>query len=253
MNWPHYSKAPIIEASISIGVVPSEQLEIEDLAAIGDIAEGTYTISNRYFYAGEVNVPAPGDPPQHEDVHGQVGYTLNDPLGSKSANLSIDEFEFSVGQPYDQWETFRDEARAMWDIYKALSKCTQITHVSLRYINQIDITETTEAKLDDYFRVYLEIPDHWPGGTAFQNFFVQFQTFQQDLDCLLVVNHAPAPSPNPTMVSVRLDFDLIKRPVEETWSVDRDDEIWEFLEQMRERKNAVFNGSITEKTKEMIR
>lgn len=253
MGWPHYSKAPIIQASVSIGVVPSEHLEIEDLAAIGEIAEGDYIISERYFYAGEVNVSAVGDPPQHDDVHGKIGYALKSLADEKSANLSVDEFEFSVGQPCDQWETFRDEARKMWEIYKTLSKCAEITHVSLRYINQIDITGTAEAKLEDYFKLYLEVPENWPGGTTFQNFFVQFQVFQEDLDCLLVVNHAPAPPPDPTTVSVRLDFDLIKTPSKDNWSVGSDDEVWGFLEQMRERKNAIFNASITDETKEMIR
>ena len=57
-----------------------------------------------------------------------------------------------------------------------------------------------------------------------------------------------APPFGPELVSVILDFDLFR---EQIWQSD-DEEIWRFLEELRHRKNQVFNASITEKTKELI-
>jgi uncharacterized protein (TIGR04255 family) len=55
------------------------------------------------------------------------------------------------------------------------------------------------------------------------------------------------------MVSVRLDFDLFRELYDRTWQIGEDVKAWQLLERLRERKNAVFNASITEKAKELIR
>jgi uncharacterized protein (TIGR04255 family) len=228
-------------------------LTAETLIGIHGFIKDRYPdVAEEYFYAGEVSVPAVGEPPEHEDVHGHIGYSFSDAARRQTLRATLDRFNFSVGQPYDRWQPFRDEALELWEIFKEVSGALEISRVALRYINRIDIPNTKMAKLEDYFRIYLEIPEGWPGGTTLSNFFVQFHAHQKDLGCELVVNQTPAPSPEEDMVSVRLDFDLFRELYADSLLVSEDAEAWQLLEKLRERKNEVFNASITKETKGLI-
>lgn len=250
----HYRRAPIIEATISLGTVPPTNLTAESLIEIHDSVKERYpNVVEEYFYAGEVSVPAIGEPPEHEDTHGHIGYSFSDLNQQRTLRVTVDGFDFSIGQPYDRWQPFRDEALELWEIFKGVSGAMEISRVALRYINRIDIPNTGLARMEDYFKVYLEIPEGWPGGTSLTNFFVQFRVPQPDLDCDLVVNHAPVPSPESNMVSVMLDFELFKEFYAPPLQISEDAEAWQLLEKLRKRKNDVFNASITEEAKELIR
>jgi uncharacterized protein (TIGR04255 family) len=250
----HYKNAPIIEATLSLGVLLPQVSDAKKLFSIYETLKDRYPIATEeHFYSGSVRVGEPGEPPEHDDVHGHIGYVFSDEHERCSLRVTMDSFEFSVGQPYDRWQSFRDEALNLWAIFKNAFGVTEISRVGLRYINRIDIPNTGLAKIEDYFNVYLEIPVDWPGGTSLTNYFFQFQAPQPDLGCELVVNQAPAPSPESNMVSFRLDFDLFKELYHDPWLVSKEEEVWQFLEQLRERKNAVFNASITEATRELIR
>lgn len=249
----HYPRAPIIEATISLGIVPPVDLSAKSLLNVHSLIKDRFpNVEEQYFYAGEVSVPAPGEPPEHDDTHAHIGYSFSDAAERRTLRATVDGFDFSVGQPYGRWQPFRDEAFELWQIFKEVSDAKWISRVALRYINRIDIPNTRLAKIEDYFKVYLEIPEDWPGGTSLTNFFVQFQAPQRDLGSELVVNQAPAPSPETNMVSLRLDFDLFKELYINPWSVSEDAEAWQLLERFRERKNEVFNASITRETKRLI-
>lgn len=249
----HYPNAPIIEATISLGVVAPTDLTVADLDAIGKFVEGQYSkAGDEYFYAGQVRVPEPGDPPEHEDVHEHLGYGFSSGDGKRVFRARLDSFNFSVMQPYDSWEPFRNEARRLWNLFKEVSGVEEISRVAVRYINRIDIPATDVINLDDYLFLYPEVPDDWPSGSLTNSFFMQLQMWQADLDCMLIVNEAPARAPDDNIVSVRLDFDLFREQYENPWRANDDAEVWKYLERLRERKNEVFNASITNETRRLI-
>jgi len=68
------------------------------------------------------------------------------------------------------------------------------------------------------------------------------------LHCLLIINEALVPRTSPDFICVILDFDLFRLQI---WPAD-DDEIWRFLEELRYRKNAVFEASITDKARRLF-
>jgi len=49
-----------------------------------------------------------------------------------------------------------------------------------------------------------------------------------------------------------LDLDLFQERFDEPWGVEEDAEVWDFLERLRDRKNEVFEASITEKTRRLF-
>lgn len=249
-----YSKAPIIEATISLGVVSRTDLSVRDLLTVGRAVQARFpTVREEHLYAGEVSVPQPGEPPEHDDTHEHTGYSFSSEDGQRSFHARLDGFDFSVTQPYDRWESFRDEARELWKLFREVAGVRQIVQVAVRYINRIDIPVTPSVRIEDYAKVYPEIPDDWPSGDVVSSFFLQLQMWQQDLGCMLVVNEAPARAPKVGVTSLRLDFDLFKERYDDPWQADDDTEVWVFLEKLRERKNEVFEASITDATRRLIR
>ena len=249
----HYRNAPIIEATISLGVVTPTNLTVADLSAIEELVKNRYSkAGDEYFYVGEETVPDVGNASRHEDAHEHIGYGFSSSDEKQSFRARLDSFDFSVKEPYDSWEPFRNEARRLWTIYREVSRVESIWRVGVRYINRIDIPDWPSVKLDEYLKVYPEVPDDWPSGLSIHNFFMQLQAWQEDLECNLVVNEAPARPPRPQTSSVRLDFDLFRERYEDPWQAENDKELWEYLERLRERKNRIFNESITDRTRRLI-
>ena len=248
-----YRNAPIIEATISLGVVTPATLTVEDLDAIEGIEKGRYTkAGNEYFYSGEVIVPEPGAPPEHDDVHEHLGYGFSSDDGRQFFRARLDTFDFSVAQPYDAWEPFRNEARRLWDIYKEVSGVNEISRVAVRYVNRIDVPTSVSVDLNDYLHIYPEIPDDMPSGLTTTSFFMQVQLWQPDLECMLVINEAPARSPEENIASIRLDLDLFEERYDDPRQTRNDAEVWRYLDELRNRKNDVFEACITEETRRLI-
>ncbi len=248
----HYSRAPITEAVIDLRVAQAQEFSVEDLASVRDAIADRYP-RQETTYSGQVNIPV-GGPAQVETLHQHTGFRFTDQDGRQIFQARADGFAFSVLAPYERWETFRDEARRLWDLYKSVAKSASITRVAVRYINRVDIptADVPTIKVEDYFRIYPEIPADWPYENM-DRFFMQLHIPQEDLRCMLVVNQATALPPELETTSILLDFDLFREEYEEPWRADDDAAVWDFLERLHDRKNEYFESSITEKTRGLIR
>ena len=118
---------------------------------------------------------------------------------------------------------------------------------AIRFIKQINIPAKEAVDLQDYLRTIPELSPDLPQGEL-NSFFMQLQIPQVDLNCMLIINEALVPRTNPDFISVILDFDLFRQQV---WQAD-DEDIWRFLEELRRRKNAVFEANITDKARRLF-
>jgi uncharacterized protein (TIGR04255 family) len=247
----HYSNAPIVEAIIDFRVTQAQDFSIGDLAAIQDAVRDRYP-NRRPMYSGQANISV-GESARVETLHEHTGFRFADQDERHILQARVDGFAFSVLAPYDRWETFRDEARRLWNLYKSITKAESVTRVAVRYINRIDIPTTgvLTIELEDYLKTYPETSPDWPHENLL-TFFMQLQLWQGDLECMLVINEATAQPPNQETTSILLDFDLFREEYESPWLAD-DAAVWEFLEKLHDRKNEVFEASITEETRGLIR
>lgn len=160
---------------------------------------------------------------------------------------TLNGFTFNRLAPYESWEEFSNDAKYLWEIYKDICKPTSVIRAAIRYINQINIPTEGLLDLQDYLRTVPEVPSNFPQKNL-NSFFMQLQIPQEDLNCMLVINETLASQLNPAILTIILDFDLFRQHI---WQSD-DEEIWHFLELLRERKNQVFDASLTEKAKELF-
>ncbi len=75
---------------------------------------------------------------------------------------------------------------------------------------------------------------------------------QIDLDSTLVINQAIADSPETGHLSITLDIDLFSVSTLRFDIGHSLDDEWAVLERFHERKNEVFEASITEETRKLI-
>ncbi len=250
----HYRNAPITEALIDLRITHAQDFSLNDLEKMGEaIADRYPTQEPMYLQSGQITFQQPGDPAQIEATHQHGGFRFISQNKQQIVQVQMDGFTFSTLAPYDRWESFRDEARRLWELYRSAAKVEYITRAAVRYINRIDIPGES-TRLEDYLRTYPEVSSDMPNEGIIANFFMQLQLWQDDLDCLLIVNETAVPPPEDveTATSIQLDFDLFREPFEEPWPADKDAAVWSFLEQLHDRKNEVFQASITDATRRLI-
>ena len=244
----HYSRAPITEAIIDFRVALVEDFPIGKFADIHSRIKDEFPIMQPSKKGTVIFDPSGPDASLKVNTSTQeLGFVFRSRDNVRIFQVTTDGFTFNRLAPYPSWEEFRSEAKTLWEIYKEVCSPICVTRAATRYVNQINIPADDLVELKDYLST---VPEISPLLTqkSLQSFFMQLQIPQQDLDSLLIINEAIAPQTNPNFITIILDFDLFR---EQIWDRD-DEEIWRFLEQLHDRKNDVFEASITDKTRELI-
>ncbi len=244
----HYSRAPITEAIIDFRLALAEDFAIDKLADIHSRIKDDFPIIQPWK-KGVVTVN-PSGPDVSIKVNAPTqnhGFVFRSRDNVRIFQVTADGFTFNRLAPYPSWEEFRSEARSLWKIYREICTPICVTRAAIRYVNQIDIPAEDLVELKDYLNTVPEISSHLT-QKVLQTFFMQLQIPQQDLNSLLIINEAIAPQTNPNFITIILDLDLFR---EQIWDKE-DEDIWQFLEQLHDRKNEVFEASITDRTRELI-
>jgi uncharacterized protein (TIGR04255 family) len=250
----HYFRAPITEAIIDLRIAPAQGFSLEDLAPLQEIVENRYPIQEEEHVQYQQMSFVGTDLLQTGGGHQISGFRFISEDKRETFYARLDGFAFSIRAPYDRWGSFRDEARSLWSLYKSAAMPEGVTRAAMRYINRIDIPEAASGiRLEDYLRTYPEFSVDFPEESVMSNFFMQLQLWQQDLGCWLIINEAPEVPPEEGTLSMRLDLDLFREQYEEPWPGDDDTMVWEFLERLHDRKNEIFEASITNGTRRLIR
>jgi uncharacterized protein (TIGR04255 family) len=237
-----YPRAPITEAVMDIRVQPRDGLAVEQLRSLstGSI-EGFSQTSERLQISTSI---APGQESATQTMTPtKVGFEFRNAAGDKVVQAQLDGWLFSKLAPYERWETFRDEGRALWTKYRGIAEPKQITRMALRYVNRLDLP----LPFDDFRKFLRTVPEIAPDlPQALSNFFLQVQIPQLDLEAMLVINMTMTPAPSAAVVSVILDLDLFRT----TNLPKSEDQIWDYFEQLRTKKNQAFEACITDAMRE---
>ena len=241
----HYSRAPITEAIVDLKVILPDNFAIERFLEIQARVRDRFPTSEP-IHVGSLAIQA-GPEIQVDASRQHSGFLFRSKDGLRIFQATLQGFTFNRLAPYNSWEEFSNDARNLWEIYKDICKPAFVTRAAVRYINRIDIPVEGPIKLQDYLKTAPDIASGLPQKNL-SSFFMQLQIPQEDLNCMLVINETLALPPSPGFISVIFDIDLFRQ---QAWQSD-DEDIWDFLTQLRERKNQVFRESITEKTEELI-
>jgi uncharacterized protein (TIGR04255 family) len=177
------------------------------------------------------------------------GFRFTGAEGKYVLGCRINSFSLSRLAPYEDWETFRNEARRIWDVFTKRYCYPKVTGLSIRYINRIEIPCKPGKQIDFrwYFRTFPEVSSDIDVGMV--GFYMRLDIPLTDIHARLILNQAmlPAASPDPEFVSVLLDSDIVSGSGPAT-----DEDIWKRFEELRKAKNDVFEGCITNLTRELF-
>lgn len=244
MQQTHYSKAPITEAVIDLKVNLAVDTNVSALEGLTGSLQQDYperqdlmTIQGQFQGGQSVSATA---------SQSRIGYLYVSEDKKQILQAKLDGLSFSRLAPYENWESFRDEAKRLWAVYVAAVQPEGIHRLAVRYINRLDLPLPLED-FKDYLQTVPEISSDLPQGLS--NFFLQLEIPQEDLQGTLVLNEALIPPASSDVISVVLDIDLF-------CLVDfscHGDTAWDLLEKLRVRKNEVFESCLTDKTRRLLK
>jgi uncharacterized protein (TIGR04255 family) len=176
------------------------------------------------------------------------GYRLTAPDGARLVTLGPTLISASRLAPYEGWESFIKSARSCWETWKKLVGWQRIVRIGVRYINRIDIPnlEDRVINIDDYLSFSLQIPRI--GLPALESFATNAVSPLGKDDCKLILNSSSVPSPLVKNTSFILDIDISR----EKDLPQNDEGLWALIDKMRDHKNFVFEGCITDAARELF-
>lgn len=240
----HYPNAPLTEAILDIRVKLPSEITPRQLKSVQVEEKKKYPRrEEQLVVVGKMSVGEQVGASAKQAVN---GYRFISHDGRQIFQARIDGFTFNRLAPYETWESFRDEARRLWNVYRSIAKPQTITRLALRYINRLDLPLPLK-ELKDYLHTIPEISPKM--SREIHGYFMQLQLPQKDLGAMLILNQTLTPPPGPNLVSVILDFDLFCQ--ENVPGMEQD--VWKRFEVLRKRKNEVFEACITNKTRRLIR
>jgi uncharacterized protein (TIGR04255 family) len=240
----HYWNSPITEAVIDIRVEVSPDFNTDSLESIhAQISKDFSKREEIMFFQGQFN---PTADPTTSATQTKQGYLYRSNNGKYILQTRTNGFTFSHLPPYETWNTFRSEARKLWDTYREVAKPVRVTRVAVRSINRIDLPPPVDLK--EYFNTFPEVAPGMP--QMLSGYVMQLLIAQEDFGGMLSLIQATAIAPRPDVASIVLDIDLYK---ESSSEFDSDEKIWQLLELIRDRKNEVFESCVTDKARDIFK
>lgn len=246
-DYPTLKNAPITEALLDIQVMLPPEIDLAALSTVNN------SVSDRYpkrkdrmqweIKAAEMDTADPS----LSRTGGQVGFLFlpqNEPP-DKVLQARLDGFTFSKLKPYDNWKSFLDEAKELWDIYAKTVHPIQVRRLGLRTINSMNLP----LPFGDFKEYLLTIPEIAPGlPPGLAQFFMQLNIPQPGGETAVVTSAMQPVQDNAATVTVIFDIDVY---VEQAFLPDAD-AIWEKSELLRQIRNDIFFKSLTERAKELF-
>lgn len=236
----HYPRAPITEAVIDLLTVGAVEPSVDHLEQIGDAG---YPGKERVDI-NEFGVAREGASIKTK----QLGWRFRSADGLYVYQVRKNGFGASRLAPYERWESFRGEARRLWDKYREATQPLGLQRIAVRYINRIDIPLPLED-FGDYFLTAPLISPHLPQGLS--GYLLSLTVPIDPLVTAIITQTTLSPEvvgtkpANPEKLSMLLDIDVsqaIELP-------ETEEGIWERFEYLRKVKNHVFESCITDMTR----
>lgn len=243
MAAPHrLTRAPIQEAIIDIQCAVPLGFDVARLEQLrGGIG---YSEKTEHMHAFSMmmqpNMTVVPPPVQNQ---GQVGFRFFSNDNKYIVQFRNNGMTLSRLQPYDSWETFYAEAYRLWQAYYGIANPGAVTRIAVRNINRLVFPA---AEYSQHVDLFLAAPPILPAGVP--NSISEWMTryLIQDASSRLsaFLTQVSSPSLDPAQCAVILDIDVFQ--VTEDLSAEPH-VLMPMFAPLRELKNRLFFGSLTEK------
>jgi uncharacterized protein (TIGR04255 family) len=194
----------------------------------------------------EINVTGQGDPSVKEKLD-QIGIRIKDHENNLVVIFKTDGFTVSKLPPYTNWEDFKSIAQDLWSTYFEKLVKVDIKRLAVRYINEIQLPMIdSSVELNEYLVNEPLVPRGIKSDIS--DFFNRIVIPFPKLSAKAVIIQALGEQTNDS-IFVILDFDVYCDDI----SIVETQDMWTYLDKLRDIKNQAFTGSLTDKALENFR
>jgi uncharacterized protein (TIGR04255 family) len=244
-EFPHLSRAPIIEAVLDIRAFPEASWDEEGIKrSLTDRLPDYPVLQSHREYRQEVHLGAAPETPAKQTFAdlGWRGFRLQSKEHPHIVQFNRDGFVFSRLQPYPHWKAFISEVLRLWQLHVDLARPSEVQRVGLRFINSLSCPAES-FELDDYLRTSPRTPTGLtlPYTGFFHQDTLAVPGYPYEINIIKTIQ--PPLTPESKDASLIIDIDVFttrRSSVSEAVAEDR-------LLQMRWLKNKVFFGTITDR------
>jgi len=247
-NFEMFSKAPITEAILDI------KAKLPDGVGLNIFDEFQENIKDRFgdrktkhsFEAEFRFSPGKDETTPIVPKDKIEGYLFRSKNENKIVQASLDGFTFNKLQPYEDWDKFHGEARKLWELYGKIVKPISIDRIALRYINRIEIP----LPFEDFREYILTIPQIAPGlPQTLSYFLLRIEIPNHEIGAIAIIIQTVQKPTELQKLPLIFDIDVIKKAN----YTEKESDMWEDFNLLRQFKNEIFFNSITKKTKELFK
>jgi uncharacterized protein (TIGR04255 family) len=245
--FPHLNNAPITEAIIDFRVRLPGAFEILRLKEAHVQLSADYPTIEEQQVTRQQFEQRPGQPPKLTvRSQGVPGYRFRSGDAKSLVQFRRNGFTFNRLKPYPSWDQVFPEACRLWKIYSTVAPPEEISRIAVRFINRIQLPLPNLE-----FSDYLTAPPPLPQGVPQSLSGFLTRVVIQDPETKLAANVVQALEPplNEQYVSMILDIDVYQRDVSQ---LTLEAVLGQFAK-LREMKNRIFFGSLTEKALALFR
>ncbi len=233
-NWPHLTKAPIVEGLIDIRVERSSALTLDALkAACDELAADFPSREVLSKYTGQFSFSPESGTSFSAQAPAPVGVMLKSTDQKWVAQFRLDGFTLSRLKPYTSWDELRARAMELWGKYNVVAQPMKIVRLACRFINRIPLPPG--KSFEKTFMTTFSIPASLPQAVA--GYLLRVVIPFEKEQCLAIVTETLQENSHDCI----FDLDAFSETPEGTSETDA----WVKLDQLRGVKNRLFFEGLT--------
>jgi uncharacterized protein (TIGR04255 family) len=177
-----------------------------------------------------------------------VGYKQTASNGCDMVMFQMANFDSIRLAPYNGWEKFIQTARDNFDEFTKVVGRLQVVRLAARFLNRIDIPlSAVEGRdLALFTKLGIALPQDLSGGVGPYSLAVNFVESKTGVKILLQSGVVSPPLLEHLSLSVDIDAYI------DTDIPTRIDALWELSDKLREAKNTVFEGIVTDEARKLF-
>ncbi|RXG24290.1 TIGR04255 family protein [Leeuwenhoekiella aequorea] len=243
-NHSYYENAPIILSILQFRFAPLENLNVNEVKKLASVIKKNFPdVEEKYSQGILIN--------NNQD---QTNISLDEKkfegvqISSKDKKdvfvITRDKFTFQSKNKYLGWESFTENIKLFWDAFSNTHNIEQLNGISLRYVNKFDLPLGLKD-FKKYFTTYMEDKKN---DFSITNYQFRFSSIDKENNLIVNIGHSLEKATSENIPYI-FDLDILKND----FIINNSKSVWEEFEKIREKKNQVFNQSITEETINLIR
>lgn len=180
-------------------------------------------------------------------AHKPAGYQLRSANeNSRLLDIKPTQLTYHNLTKYDGWDVMIEELKGLWSAFCLSVGKTQLSQLSVRYINHIMLPLPMSNGFGEYIKLLPQVPEGI--SPTLNNFFLQINIPVADDAHATATETILGPQPGGNKLDFLLDLIVVKNGNFDC----NETEMWDAFIELRAHKNNLFSSCITEKTKELF-